>query len=162
MALKPGTVSKFDGSLADEIERAFAAEFYALKSKELPQTGKDERRVLFTAVAQAVLSYLAANPSDLKVSVTGGGNQYTGTVQLNAPWISLSAPFNAVNVDAGGFPSGASITLTWEEPHDAITTVNAGTDGKFSTTVQFGGRTGLQAISAVDGNGNRAIGTVTI
>jgi hypothetical protein len=163
MALTPGTVAHFDGSLADEIERAFAAEFYALKQKELPNTGKDERRVLFTAIAQAVLSYLAANPGALAATVGSGVNQQTGTVQVDAPWISLVAPFGSVVVKGGGFPGGASITLSWEEPHGTITPgATAGTDGKFSANVQVGGRSGWFAISAVDGAGNRAIGTVRI
>src|SRR5204863_9386478 len=41
MALKPGTATQtgFHGSLAEEIESAFAAELYAFKQKELPATG---------------------------------------------------------------------------------------------------------------------------
>ncbi len=163
MALTPGTLAHFDGSLADAIERAFAAEFYALKQKELPDTGKDERRVLFTSIAQAVLSCLAANPGALVVTVGAGGNPQKGVVQVDAPWLSLATTPTAVNVVGGGFPGGAAITLTWEEPHGTIAPgVTAGANGTFSANVARGGRSGRQAVSAVDGAGNRAIGTVGI
>lgn len=165
MALKPGTAKDdpgFHGSLAEEIERAFAAELYALKHKELPETGRQEMRMLFSAIAQAVLSYLAANPSALAVTVGSGMNRQTGTVQLNAPWISLNAAFGTVGLQGGGFPGGASIALTWEEPHASAGSVNAATDGTFSASITFDGRSGWQAISAVDGAGNRATGTVNI
>jgi hypothetical protein len=163
MALKPGTATQIHGSLAEDIECAFAAELYALKQKELPETGQQEMRMLFAAIAQAVLSYLAANPSQLAVTVGTGMTQQTGTVQVNAPWLSLSVPpFGQVDVKGGGFPTGASITLSWEEPHGAIASINAGTDGKFSLGVQYTGRSGWQSISAVDGAGNRAIATVNI
>jgi hypothetical protein len=162
MALKPGTATQLEGSLAEEIERAFAAELYALKQKELSETGRQEMRMLFSAIAQAVLGYLAANPSALAVTVGSGTNKQTGTVQVNAPWISLDATFGTVGVDGGGFPANASIALTWEEPHGPAGSANAATDGTFSASITFDGRSGRQAISGVDGAGNRATGTVNI
>ena len=71
-------------------------------------------------------------------------------------------PFGAVDVEGGGFPVGASITLTWESPHGDIQSVTAGSDGKFSASVVYTGRSGWQTISAVDGAGNRVTGAVNI
>jgi hypothetical protein len=76
MALKGGHVSDFDGSLAAAIERALADEWQTVKGQALPSDGRDDRRLLFVAIAQGVLRYLKAHENDLLSSITldqGGG-----------------------------------------------------------------------------------------
>lgn len=76
MALKGGHVSDFDGSLAASIEQALADEWQAVKGQALPGDGRDDRRMLFVAIAQGVLRYLKAHQNDMLGSITldpGGG-----------------------------------------------------------------------------------------
>jgi hypothetical protein len=83
--LQPGTVANYSGSLAEGIENAFAGELLAVKGVALPDVGVQERRILFCAIAQGVLEYLAANPDGLQVeltSSTASGIPDGGTVQV--------------------------------------------------------------------------------
>ncbi len=83
MTLHAGTVANFSGSLAEQIENAFASELNAVKGVPLPDTGVQERRILMCAIAQGVLEYLAANPDGLQVNLTfSHGAPDGGTVQL--------------------------------------------------------------------------------
>src|SRR5262249_32094343 len=69
MTLRAGTVQHFGGSMAQAIEQAFAAELLALKGTPLPDSSRDERRMLFAAIAQGVLSYLDAHQADLQIVI---------------------------------------------------------------------------------------------
>lgn len=82
--LHAGTVASFSGSLAEQIEKAFASELLAVKGVPLPDMGKQERRILLCAIAQGVLQYMAANPEAFEVKLTfgGGGAATGGTVEL--------------------------------------------------------------------------------
>jgi hypothetical protein len=85
MTLHAGTVANFAGSLAEQIETAFASELLAVKGVPLPDVGIPERRILFCAIAQGLLEYLAADPDGLQVLLTssgGAGIPDGGTVQL--------------------------------------------------------------------------------
>jgi hypothetical protein len=87
--LTAGTVANFEGSLAERIEDAFAGELYAVKKLQLPAAGKQERRILFCAIAQAMLAYLAANPEGLQVALSESEGLYTGgEVDVQAPTLA--------------------------------------------------------------------------
>jgi hypothetical protein len=74
MTIRAGTVQHFGGSMAEAIERAFAAELLALKGTPLADSSKDERHMLFAAIAQGVLSYLDAHQNDLQIVI--GSERY--------------------------------------------------------------------------------------
>jgi hypothetical protein len=57
-AFKAGTPDDFGGSLAEAIERAFEETWVRMKDRELPDRGRDDRRMLFVGVAQGVVRYL--------------------------------------------------------------------------------------------------------
>jgi hypothetical protein len=89
MTLPAGTVDDFTGSLAEQIEAAFAGELYAVKQARLPDAGKAERRILFCAIAQATLAFLAANPGGLELDLTfTSGFASGGTVAVQAPTLT--------------------------------------------------------------------------
>jgi hypothetical protein len=69
MTLQPGTGAAYAGSLGEAIEAAFAGELYALRATALPETGAEDRRVLFSAIAQGVLQYLSRHRLDLVVEL---------------------------------------------------------------------------------------------
>lgn len=69
MTLYAGSVASFTGSMAEAIETAFAAELLALKGTTLSSSSVEERRMLFCAIAQGVLGYLAANEASLTVTI---------------------------------------------------------------------------------------------
>jgi hypothetical protein len=61
MALKAGTVADFSNSMAEAIEKALKAEWAAVKGIGFPNTGEEDRRLLFAAIAQGVVRYLKDN-----------------------------------------------------------------------------------------------------
>ncbi|HEB97431.1 MAG TPA: hypothetical protein ENI96_13495 [Sedimenticola thiotaurini] len=77
MGLKAGTVDDFSSSMAEAMEQAMAQEYQRLKDAALPQTGRDDRRLLFAAIAQGVVRHLRDNPDAFVLAVettqTGGG-----------------------------------------------------------------------------------------
>ena len=83
MALKAGTFADFSDSMAKAIADAFESEWVALKGTTLPEAGKEDRQMLFAAIAQGVVNYLRDNINDslqIDVSVTQqGGNQITSS-----------------------------------------------------------------------------------
>jgi len=75
---KAGTVANFSNSMAAAMEQAFEDEWIDVKEEALPGGGEEERKILFAAVAQGLLSYLEANINgslliDVRVAQTGGG-----------------------------------------------------------------------------------------
>jgi hypothetical protein len=61
MALKAGSVGNFSGSMAEAIEEAFQDEWAAVKDIPLGETGEEDRKILFTAIARGVVNYLKDN-----------------------------------------------------------------------------------------------------
>jgi hypothetical protein len=83
MALKAGTVANFNNSLANEMEQAFQSEWQTVIGEALPDGGERERKILFAAIAQGLLSYLESNINgslevDVSVTQTGGGITSSG------------------------------------------------------------------------------------
>ena len=61
MALKAGTVSNFENSMAEAMETALKAEWAAVKGIPFPDAGEEDRRLLFVAIAQGLVRYLKDN-----------------------------------------------------------------------------------------------------
>src|SRR5438552_78374 len=57
-------------SMAKAIEDALADVFGKVKDMPLPEAGKEERRLLFVAMARGILGYLEAHQKDLLTSIT--------------------------------------------------------------------------------------------
>jgi len=55
---KAGTLDDFSGSMAEEMEKAFAKEWQKLTGNSLPEIGEKDRRMIFTAIAQGVIKHL--------------------------------------------------------------------------------------------------------
>ena len=118
--------------------------------------------MLFSAIAQAVLSYLAANPSALAVTVGSGVIQQTGTVQLNAPWISLNAAFGPWAVRAAASRAAPRSRLPGRSRTASAGSVNAGYRRHVLRQRHVRRPQRLAGDLRVDGAGNRATGTVNI
>ncbi len=58
MGLKSGSVNDFGSSMAEAMEQAFQTQWNQAKGKALPEAGADDRRILFSAIAQGVLGHL--------------------------------------------------------------------------------------------------------
>lgn len=81
MTLYPGGPRQVDGqyvlddtalqdTMARAIEEEMADVFQKVKGLALPDVGKDDRRLLFVAIARGVLKYLEAHQNDVLASVT--------------------------------------------------------------------------------------------
>jgi hypothetical protein len=57
-------------TMAEAMEEEMADLFQMLKGKTMPEIGKEDRRLLFVAIARGVLKYLEAHQSDVLASVT--------------------------------------------------------------------------------------------
>lgn len=121
MALHAGSHEHFGGTLAAAIENAFAGEVMAAKGQPLPDMGKEDRRILFNAIAQGMLDYLRAREPDLQVVLSGLPAGASAALRLLSP--SLSAARSGSNVNASGdrWPSG-TVTLVWEDTGDVAGT----------------------------------------
>lgn len=80
MTLYPGGPRQVDGkyvlddtalqdTLARAIEEEMADMFQKVKGKPLPAVGKEDRRLLFVAIARGVLKYLEGHQNDILASV---------------------------------------------------------------------------------------------
>ena len=74
-SLKAGSVDNFSNSMAAEIEAAMQDEWQTVKGKPLPAPlGREDRRILFVAIARGVLKYLHDHQIDIGTnSVNAGG-----------------------------------------------------------------------------------------
>ena len=81
MSLYPGAPRKVDGnyvlddqalqdSMAKAIDEAMADVYLKLKGKALPEEGKEDRRLLFVAIARGVLKYFESHESELLSHLT--------------------------------------------------------------------------------------------
>lgn len=151
MTLKPGTVGQFSaGSLAAVIEASFAAELRAAKNQPLPDIQVDDRRVLFAAIAQGVLQYLAANDADLVVNVGIGGAALNRSVAVDTPTLTVSG--NTVN--GSGWAEGSTVTLTWAGSGTVAGTRSIDFTRQFAITVSP--PSGGDVLGARDSAGNAA------
>jgi hypothetical protein len=72
--LKAGTVDDFASSLAAYLDKAMQNEWQARKGEELPKDGPgaEDRKILFAAIAQGVLKFLADHGGDLVTTDESG------------------------------------------------------------------------------------------
>ncbi|MGD8910040.1 MAG: hypothetical protein PVI92_11915 [Chromatiales bacterium] len=102
MALKAGTLSDFDDSMAEAMENALATLWLAKTGQPLPDATQEDRRLMFIAIAQGVVRHLkdnAAGAFDISVNVsqndtplvnsygttsTSGAHNHTVTVTQNS------------------------------------------------------------------------------
>jgi hypothetical protein len=155
MALKAGTVQSFRGTLGEAIEAAFAAEMMAVKGQPLPDFGVEERRILFAAVAQAVLGYLKKHEAELLVR---GPSLPSGThVSVGAPSLTVTrGPLQAAG--SGGW-SGA-VTLRWNTgSHAGSASASGGSFGSVPLALP-GGTPVTRILVAQDSRGNAAVAEV--
>ena len=73
--LKSGTVDDFAASLAAYLDQAMQNEWQAVKGEALPISGPgvEDRRILFAAIAQGVLKFLADHVDDLITTDNSAG-----------------------------------------------------------------------------------------
>lgn len=151
MTLKPGTVGQFSAnSLAEAIESSFAAELRASKNQALPAIQVEDRRLLFAAIAQGVLTFLARNDSNMVVDVNTGGGVLNRPVSVDAPTLSASGG----TVTGSGWPSGVTVTLTMAGTGASLGTRVAQSNGTFSIGVAA--PAGGDVVGARDSQGNAA------
>jgi hypothetical protein len=151
VTLRAGTVSTFaTGSLAEAIESAFASELRASKGQALPDIAVEDRRLLFAAIAQGFLAYLARNDADLKVNVNPGtGTPVSRAVDVGAPTLTASGG----TVSGAGWPNGAVVTLRWAGT-GAVAGTRTASGGTFSISVPV--PAGGDVLGARDTGGNAA------
>jgi hypothetical protein len=72
--LKAGTLDDFPASLAAYISTAMDNEWLAVKGEVLPTSGPgvDDRKILFAAIGQGVMKFLADNLANLVTSTDSG------------------------------------------------------------------------------------------
>jgi hypothetical protein len=80
--------------LTDAIEKAFGTEWTKSKGGTAPDAGKDDRRLMFAAVARGILEYLSAQQSDFIASLTLTDVAGNSSIAYNASAMSLN-----INVD---------------------------------------------------------------
>lgn len=95
MGLKAGSYNDPLNSMAQAMEDAFQDEWQAAKGKALPDSGEDDRRILFAAIAQGVLNHLKAHINEaLLIDVE--------TEQNSSNQISSSGSSVSVTQNSGG------------------------------------------------------------
>jgi hypothetical protein len=151
VTLKPGTVGQFSArSLAAVIEASFAAELRAAKNQPLPDIQVEDRRILFAAIAQGVLQYLAGNDADLVVNVGTGGAALQRQVQVDAPTLTVSGN----TVSGYGWAEGSVVTLTWA--HSGIVAGTRSIDFSRQFSITVAPPAGGDVLGARDTAGNAA------
>jgi len=78
---KPGTMTNFSKSMAQAIEMEYEAIWNSLKEEPLPNEGREDRRMLFIAIARGVVRHLQQNAHDGLVVTYDAG--YRANVNVN-------------------------------------------------------------------------------
>jgi hypothetical protein len=76
-SLKAGTVDDFTSSLASYMDTAMKNEWLAVKGESLPEQGSADRQILFAAIAQGVMKFLADHLADLVTTDASGDGGVT-------------------------------------------------------------------------------------
>jgi len=76
-SLKAGTVDDFTSSLASYMDTAMKNEWLAVKGESLPEQGAADRQILFAAIAQGVMKFLADHLGDLVTTEESGDGGVT-------------------------------------------------------------------------------------
>ena len=151
MSLRPGSHGAFGDSLGEAISSAFAGELWALRSIVLPTTGKEDRELLFSAVGQGILQYLARRHADVTVTVPWPVISAT-TVSVDLAVATLTR--TSTQLLGAGFAAGGAVTVRELAAGTVVATASANGQGRFAL--------GLPAVAAGtvldarDGSGNAA------
>jgi hypothetical protein len=151
MTLRPGTCAAFGNSLGEAIESAFAGELWALHGKVMPSTGKEDRELLFAAIGQGVLQYLARRNANVTVTVPWSLSQDT-TIAVDLAVATLKR--TSQELVGAGFEPGAAVTLRELGAGTVLATTAADSSGGFS--LPLGGLGSKVAVDARDSAGNAA------
>lgn len=82
MALKPGSISDFDNSMAQEMEKAFFDNWPKVmgNNTDIPESN-NQMKLMFIAIAIGVVEHLKKNPTSFVVNTTDNSvNTATGNV----------------------------------------------------------------------------------
>ncbi|HHM05332.1 MAG TPA: hypothetical protein ENJ19_06265 [Gammaproteobacteria bacterium] len=82
MALKAGTLTDFDNSMAQAMEEALAVLWQEKTGQPLGSAGEEDRRLMFVAIAQGVVKHLKDN--------AGAAFAVSVNVEQTGPWVSAS------------------------------------------------------------------------
>ena len=104
MPLKAGTVDDFTSSMAESMELALAQEYQKLKNEALPDMGREDRRMLFAAIAQGVVRHLKDNLMAFSIEVET--TQVTG--EADAPLMRSENPSAIAVGGVGSIAAGAA------------------------------------------------------
>lgn len=164
MSMRAGTVDQFVNSLAEAIEDSLAAETLAKKGRPLPDQNKEDRRILFAAIAQGVLGYLRNHQSDFEVRLSGLPSGASASLRVQAPSLQLTR-YSSSSATARGenWPPGQTVRLVWEATGAAAATASVSGTGSFGpvTITRPGSLPGWpQRVGARDGVGNAVAGEV--
>jgi hypothetical protein len=164
MAMRAGTVDHFSNSLAEAIEDSLAAEMMAKKGQPLPPLNKDDRRMLFAAIAQGVLGYLRNHQSEIQVRLSGLPSGASASVRVIAPSLQLTR-YSGTSATARGenWPPGQTVRLVWEATGATAGTASvsgAGTFGPITITRPNSLPGWPQTVGARDNLGNSVSGEV--
>jgi hypothetical protein len=77
-------------ALTDSIDKAFGTEWKKSKGGDAPDAGKDDRRLMFAAVARGILEYLSAQQNDFIASLTLTDTAGNASVTYNASATALN------------------------------------------------------------------------
>lgn len=158
MTIKPGSSESDDAfadSMAEEIENALKMEWLAIKKELLPDAGKADRRLLFAAIAQGVLSYLKKHDPDFEIF---RNPPKPPVIIIHSPRIELQLSSGNWKILGSNFPKSTNGTITWDIP--SATAQQFATDSKgaldIPLTIPAGAKNG-NLVKASVGDGNVAL-----
>lgn len=129
MPIKAGTVNDFENSMAAAMEAALVAEYEIVKGEPMPaEMGKEDRQMLFAAIAQGVVKYLKENIDAFQI--TTESFQVTG--EPDAPLIESDNP-SQINVSGGGSIASHNADVT-QHPDSLIKTRGTASVDELATT----------------------------
>lgn len=82
MALKAGTLTDFDNSMAKDMEDALGVLWLAKTGEPLSSAAQEDRRLMFIAIAQGVVRHLKDN--------AGPAFDVSVNVEQTGPWVTSS------------------------------------------------------------------------
>ena len=175
MTMKPGsskTATQFSQSMGEAIENALKMEWLAVKGEALPDTGQDDRRLLFAAIAQGVLDYLKDRQDDFSLTWLG---PFSATMEIEAPFLKLTPATGkvatSVKVKGEYFGPGKKVTVTWDKPTTSVLPATAAAQntttlyaGEFEGTFKApsGAATGKHLVEARDEAGHVALAVFNV
>jgi hypothetical protein len=162
--MKSGNSSKdeaFSDSLAEAIENAFKIEWSNIKGESLSDNGSDDRRLLFAAIAQGILSYLKDHENDFLVYLK---DSKTTAINIQSPHLDLTPKEGGLGVVARGtfFAPNRKVTIIWDNPLQeySFKAKNDGTFvGEFELPTEVSN--GKHLVEARDGAGHVALAAYT-